>query len=188
MGGDPSARKPRPVLIHTLRGSVEGCLDVNPEVRTLDFINVPSRFVTVDATDIAVADWSFEPGRLAINKDLIVFVTELTGEAPATDRRAEAAHFTREGISLRVADCDVKGYMHVRGVQDPLMWLSRSRQTFLALTSVSVVGPDFELATGFLAVNRAHILAVQTMALDEGDPQAEPAWTPEAGTDRPAAS
>ena len=111
MGGDPSARKRRPVLIHTLRGSVEGSLHVNPGVRTLDFLNVPHRFVAVDATEIAVADWSFEQGRLAINKDLIVFVTELTDEAPATDRRAEAAHFTREGISLRVADCDVKGYM-----------------------------------------------------------------------------
>ena len=186
MGGDPSARKRRPVLIHTLRGSVEGSLHVNPGVRTLDFLNVPHRFVAVDATEIAVADWSFEQGRLAINKDLIVFVTELTDEAPATDRRAEAAHFTREGISLRVADCDVKGYMHVRGVHDPMTWLSRSQQSFMAVTSASVVGPDFELATGFLAVNPAHILAVQTMELDEADPPAEPAWSAEARTDRPA--
>jgi len=186
MGGDPSERKPRPVLIHTLRGSVEGSLRVNPEVRTLDFLNVPQRFITVDATDISVADWSFEPGRLAINKNLIVFVTELTDEATATDRRAEAAHFTREGISLRVADCDVKGYMHVRGVHDPLIWLSHSKQPFMALTSASVVGPDFELAAGFLAVNPAHILAVQTLELNAADPEAEPAWASEAEADRPA--
>lgn len=188
MGGDPSARTRRPVLIHTLRGSVEGNLEVNPDVRTLDLINIPHRFVPVETTEIAVADWSFEQGRLAINKDLIVFVTELTDAAPATDRRAEAAHYRREGISLRVADCDVKGYMHVRGVNDPLVWLSLVRQPFMALTSASVVGPDFELATGFIAVNRAHILAVQTLVLDEADASAKPAWAAEARTDHPAVS
>jgi hypothetical protein len=182
MGGDPSARRQRPVLIHTLRGSVEGSFQVNPDVRTLDFLNLPHRFVAVDATEIAVAEWSFEQGHLAINKDLIVFVTELTDQAPATDQRAEAALFTREAISLRVADCDVKGYMHVRGVHDPMVWLSRSRQLFMALTSASVVGPDFELAASFIAVNPAHILAVQTMELNE----AEPDWVAEARTDRPA--
>lgn len=185
MGGDPSERQRRPVLIHTMRGSVEGDLQVNPDVRTLDVLNIPHRFLTVDASEIAVADWSFEPGRLAINKNLIVFVTELTDQAPATDRRTEAAHFTREGISLRVADCDVKGYMHVRGVHDPLIWLSHSKQPFMALTSASVVGPDFELAAGFLAVNPGHILAVQTLELNAADPPAEPAWASEAEADRP---
>jgi hypothetical protein len=173
------------VLIHTLRGSVEGNLQVNPDVRTLDLINIPHRFVTVETTEIALADWSFEQGRLAINKDLIVFVSELTDDAPVTDRRAEAAHYTREGISLRVADCDVRGYMHVRGVNDPLVWLSLIRQPFMALTSASIVGPDFELATGFVAINRAHILAVQTMNLNEADATAESAWAAEARTDRP---
>jgi hypothetical protein len=182
MGKDPSARQQRPVLIHTLRGTVEGSLEVNPDVRTLDVLNLPHRFVAIDASEIAVADWSFEQGRLAINKDLIVFVTELSDDVFTSDRRAEAAHFTREGISLRVADCDVKGYMHVRGVHDPLIWLNQSRQPFMALTSASVVGPDFELAASFLAVNPAYILAVQTMDLNE----AEPAWAAGARTDRPA--
>lgn len=186
MGGDPSARQRRPVLIHTLRGSVEGNLQVNPDVRTLDLINIPHRFVLVETTEVAVADWSFEQGRLAINKDLIVFITELSDEVVTSDQRAEAAHYAREGISLRVADCDVRGYMHVRGVNDPLVWLSLVRQPFMALTSASVVGPDFELATSFIAVNRAHILAVQTLVLNEADASAESVWTAEAQTDRPA--
>jgi hypothetical protein len=159
MGKDPSARQQRPVLIHTLRGTVEGSLEVNPNVRTLDVLNLPHRFVTIDASEIELSDDVF-----------------------TSDRRAEAAHFTREGISLRVADCDVKGYIHVRGVHDPLIWLNQSRQPFMALTSASVVGPDFELAASFLAVNPAYILAVQTMDLNE----AEPAWAAGARTDRPA--
>ena len=45
---------------------------------------------------------------------------------------------------------------------------------FLALTAASVVGPDFEIATSFLAVNPTHIAAVQTMFPDTVEEETEP--------------
>ena len=43
----------RSVLVHTLYGAVERSLAINSRLRTLDFLNVPHKFVTIDATEIA---------------------------------------------------------------------------------------------------------------------------------------
>jgi hypothetical protein len=164
MDGAHRERERRPVLIHTLRGAVEGWLDASPRARTLDLLNRSRRFVAVENAEVAASDWSFENGRLDINKEQILFVAELTDDPPATDDRVDAVHFNRNPVSLRLADFDVRGYLHARGRVDPALQLSRSREPFLAMTSASVVGPDFELAAGFIAVNPTHVLAVQPMA------------------------
>jgi hypothetical protein len=160
-------REMRSVLVYTLHGTVEGDLPVNSRLRTLDFLNAPHKFVTLEATKIAFPGWSFDTGPLSLNKEMILFVTELGQEPPTTDERVEAAHFLRSAVRLRLADFDVQGYMHVRGLNDPLMRLSQNRQTFLALTAASVVGKDTEFATGFLAVNPLHVLAAQMIHVDE---------------------
>jgi hypothetical protein len=186
MGGDTSVRERRPVLIQTLRGSVEGRLGIHPGVRTLDFLNLARRFVPVEADEIAVEGWCFEQGLLGINKDLILFVAELSDRLPVMDDRVEAAQFEREPIGLRVGDCDVRGYLHVRGVHDPVMRLNQCRQLFVAMTSASVIGPSFELAASFLAVNAAHVLAVQALRSGEIGSPVGPAWEAEARVRRPA--
>jgi hypothetical protein len=47
--------------------------------------------------------------------------------------------------------------------------LNQSGHDFMALTSVSVVGPNFEFATPFLAVNRAFISAAQEIRPEDAD-------------------
>lgn len=160
----------RPVLIQTLHGPIEGGLYVHRGLRTLDWLNREQRFVRIYVSETT---WAFESGCMDVNKELVLFVAELADRAPMSDARAEAVHFTREAISLRVAEYDVKGFMHVRG-QDPSMVLNRHRQPFVALTSASVFGPDLELATTFLAVNPDHVLGVQTMSQIEPESSEEP--------------
>ena len=161
-----SGREDRPVLIHTLHGAVEGRVTVNANLRTLDYLNVPHKFVTVDATEIGLSGWSFDTGIISINKELTLFAMELQNQVMMTDARVEAHHYSREAVRLRLADFDIQGYMHVRGMTDPMMRLSQNKQPFIALTSVSVVGDEAEYATSFLAVNPLHITAAQNIRQD----------------------
>ena len=58
MIGDTSARERRLLWIHTTRGSIEACLVVSPHVRTLDFLNLSHRFVSVEASELAAQTMS----------------------------------------------------------------------------------------------------------------------------------
>jgi len=160
MGEESRTTERRSVLVHTIRGSIEGHVRVNQGVRTLDWLNLTRRFVPLEASDTTFGDWPPGPGRVGLNKELIQFVAELC-EGPEADPRVEATHYSREAVSLKLENCDVTGYLHVRDTHDPLLRLSRSEDSFIALTSASAVGPDFELAATFLAVNPAHVLCIR---------------------------
>ena len=123
-------------------------------------------YLSVEADEVP---WGFEAGRLEIKKDRILFALELSDALPFSDGRVETVHYTRTAISLRVAGLDIQGYMHMRSQHDPILRLSQNKQTFLALTAVSVFGPDLELAAAFLAVNPSHILAAQTIQADRDE-------------------
>lgn len=159
MGEERVAQERRPVLIHTLVGSIEGSLTVNPFVRTLDYLNLAQRFVPVECEELEGLP-SFGPGRIGVNKELVLFIAELADDAAGTPR-VEAMHFSRRPVGLRLADCEVEGYMHLRGIQDPIALLNHHPHEFVALTSASVVGPNFELAATFLAINPAFVTTVR---------------------------
>jgi hypothetical protein len=168
MGEDSRSNERRSVLVHTIRGPIEGHVRVNHGVRTLDWLNLTRRFVPLEASDSVGGDWPPGPGRVGLNKALIQFVAELCDQ-PETDPRVEATHYSREAVSLKLEDCDVTGYLHVRDINDPLLRLSRSDDSFIALTSASAVGPDFELAATFLAVNPAHVLCIRLIDLEDDE-------------------
>jgi len=159
MGEERVAQERRPVLIHTLVGSIEGSLTVNPFVRTLDYLNLAQRFLPLECEAIEGLP-SFGPGRIGVNKELVLFIAELTDDAPGAPR-AEALHFSRRAVGLRLADCEIEGYMHLRGIQDPIALLNHHPHEFVALTSASVVGPNLELASTFLAINPAFVTTVR---------------------------
>jgi hypothetical protein len=158
---DLVGREARPILVQTLHGRIKGLLHINSRLRTLDHLNLNKKFLTIEAPEIALPGWSFEAGNLSINTDQILFVMELKDTLPTSDQRVEASHFTRTAIRVRLDDYDLQGFIHVRGVGDPVARLSQNKQPFIALTSVSVVGPESDFATSFLALNPLHILATQ---------------------------
>ena len=157
----------RPVMIQTTRGVVEGRAVAHPGIRTLDWLNHSQRFLEVEVTSTSVEHWGFDQGLVGINKDMILFVAELCDTLPTTDSRVEAGHYSREAVAIRLREFDVKGYLHVRGILDPLVRLSRSNGEFTALTSASVLGPDVELAASFLAINPDHVLGAQPILHEE---------------------
>jgi hypothetical protein len=161
MGDDPTTGGRRPVLIHTQHGAVEGCLEVHSSVRTLDYLNLSQKFVPLVAPKVGAAGWGLDGERIGINKEHVLFAAELIEKPPISDARAEAAHYSRVAVAMRMADCDVRGFLHVRGLQDPLTLLGQCRQSFVALTSASIVGPGFELTASFVAVNPRYLLALQ---------------------------
>ncbi len=164
-------RELRRVRVQTSHGAIDGDLAINPRVRTLDELNAAScKFFTIRASEVTLPGASFEAGPLGLNKESILFVTELSERTRTSDQRVERSHFVRSAVRLRVGEFDIQGYLHVRGLRDPLVWLNHSRQPFVALTSASVIGPSAEFATAFLAVNPRHVLAAQDLSCN-----AEPA-------------
>ncbi len=164
-------REQRSVRVQTIHGAIQGVVAIGAKVRTLDELNVPShKFLIVDAPEVCLPGCCFDRGTVGINKDSVLFVTELRDCHPRTDQRVERFHFVRMPIRLRLGQFDVQGFLHIRGLRDPLIWFSQTRQLFLALTAASVVGPDAEFATAFIAVNPRHVLAIQGMGAAEPAP------------------
>jgi hypothetical protein len=158
----------RPVRVQTTHGAVEGMLRVPRKVRTLDELNLPAqRFLRVRIADSTLASSCFEAGSLDIHKESILFLTDSAGPQVAGDRRVERLHFLRTAVRLKVGDFEIQGFLHVRGVRDPITWLAHARQPFLALTAASVVGPGTELALPFLAVSPRHVVVAQGVEVAE---------------------
>lgn len=158
----------RPVTVRTSHGTIEGDLPISPRLRTLDELNLAAhKFLTIRASEVNLPGDSFEGGLVGINKDSILFVTEIAACGPRTDHRVERSHYRRSAVRLRVGEFDIQGFLHVRGLRDPLVWLSQNRQPFVALTSASVIGPSAEFATSFIAVNPRHVLAAQDVTPGE---------------------
>ncbi len=158
----------RTVKIETLHGSIEGHLLISQLGRTLDELNMVARaFLTVHSSVLDGTEWSFPEGELSVNKNNIMFLAELS--EPAGGQSEKFVDFTRAPVRLRVGPFDIEGFVHVPPRGDPLLRVNRDTHPFIALTSTSVVGPDTQFESPFLAVKRSHILAVQP--LDQAAPQ-----------------
>lgn len=153
----------RPIVLRTLEGEIVGTLPVNPDSRTLDWINREGGYLSIVAESLKLPDCNLEPGEMAVNSASVIFVAERTLGSPRTDRRVEATHFRRCAVTLRVADCDIHGYVHVRDTMGIVRHLTRAAGPFFAVTAASIVGPDFELITNFVAVNASHVVAIQSV-------------------------
>ena len=163
-----SDEKNRAVLVQTVHGAVEGFLNVDSRLRTLDHLNVACpKFLTIQTNGAGFSGWSFGRGLLALNVESVLFVMELEDTVPTSDYRVEATRFTRTAIRLRVGHYDVQGFIHVTGLTGPLNRLNQNKQGFVALTAVSVIGRDSEFSTSFLAVNPRHIHAAQEIPIEQ---------------------
>ena len=153
-------RQERTVHMETLHGSIKGKLLVSVLLRTLDDLNLVAKaFLNVHSPALGGTGWSFPDGSLAVNKSTILFAAELS--VPEGKRGEKFGGFTRAAVRLRVGAFDIEGFVHVPPGGDPLMRFNQDTHPFIALTSASIVGPDTQFASPFLAVNRSHILAVQ---------------------------
>jgi len=153
----------RPIVMRTLEGEIVGTIPINPSARTLDWLNREGAFLSIRAETLDIPDCILQPGDLAMNRPSVVFVAERDLGGPKTDKRIEASHFRRCAITVRAGDCDIHGFIHVRDKMDIVRHLSTNSGPFFAITAASIVGPDFELVTNFVAVNVSHVVAVQSV-------------------------
>lgn len=167
MGGDHLERTERRIRVQTANATVEGTLRVATILRTLDDLNLDGKkFVSLFEPEAVGTTWNFDPGELAINRTSILFVQELSN--PPRHKKQFAGVYSRTSIKLRVGEHHIEGFLHVPPGGDCLKRLSQNNHPFVSLTSVSVVGPDTQFATPFLAVNREHILMAQEIFHDDG--------------------
>jgi hypothetical protein len=161
---DPETHE-RQIRIRTEYEVIDGLIRTSPFLRTLDDLNVASRnFVTVYNAVLSSTEWSPEDGPLAVNRDSILFVMELSGPPILPSSRAALMgtdRHTRAAIRLRVGDYLVQGCVHVPHGGNALSRLYQASHPFVALTSVSATRQQADFTATFLAVNRAHILAAQ---------------------------
>lgn len=163
-----TAPQGRRVLIQTEKGRIKGWLGASAVVRTLDDLNVVSRnFITLGDPVGRSGAISTEGGPLAVAKSAALFVTELDETVPRPGNRAQAARFYRSPVKLWVADFCIQGFVHVPRGGTVMNRLNQPGHAFIALTSVSVIGPETELARPFLAVNREKILAAEEIRHEE---------------------
>jgi len=157
-------REERSVRVDTVDGAITGDLHISARLRTLDDLNMVSkRFITVHSPE-SLSAWKPGRGPLAINKDSILFVRELS--APPPKAAGKFGHFTRAPLRLKVRDFEIEGFVHVPPGGAPMKRLDQDTHGFISLTTVLVTGPDSEEMTPFLAVNRSQITAAQVVDAD----------------------
>ena len=162
-------RHDRTVRLQTAQGSIVGRLLVSPRLRTLDDLNVVAKsFVTLHAPRLSGMDWPFDGRPLAVNKDFILFVAEVT-PMPPRPGSPFGSGFTRGTLRVRVGEFDVRGSVHLPRGGASLARLSHDTHPFVAMTSASVTGPDLQLTAPFLAVSRRQILAAQEIRDDASE-------------------
>lgn len=167
-------REERRVRVHTHHGSVEGMLHISSGVSTMHYLNVMSstqNFLTLRPPLVCSKDWVFEDGPLAVAMDSILFAVELSEFVPKPGDPREAAQFRRVPIRLRLAEYVVDGFIHVPPGANTISRINQNRHQFIALTVVSVMGPDQQFAASFLAANRRYITAVQEIATELKAPE-----------------
>jgi hypothetical protein len=133
----------------------------------LNVISSSQNFLQIKPPVTCTGNWRFEDAPLAVATDSILFVTELAECVPTPGDPHAAARFKRARIRLRLDEYDIDGYVHVPPGGDPIARLNQDRHTFIALTAVTVVGPDTELTAPFLAACRTEILAMQILEQDQ---------------------
>jgi hypothetical protein len=166
MNDDYTAREDRAVRIDTVDGAIEGWLRVGARLRTLDDLNmVARRFVTIYSPKSLSSAWQPEATPLAINKDSILFVRELS--PPPTRSGCRLGDFTRSPVHLRVKHFEIEGLVDVPPGAAPIKRIDQDTHLFVSLTSVLVSGPGERVTTPFLAVNRNHISSAQVIGPEE---------------------
>jgi hypothetical protein len=149
-------------MIRAVFGSIEGSLASSGMLRLLDDLNVVAkRFLTVNEPLFLSGPWSQGEGSVTVNRDSIVFVVELPGCPPPPGNSRVASRFTRAPVEMLLQNYAIRGFVHVNPNGNPMSRLNQGDHAFVAVTSVSVIGPDEQFATPFLAVNRAHVLAAR---------------------------
>jgi len=152
---------------------MEGLIHTNSGVSTMHYLNVASAthdFLTLHPPLACSPDWMFENGTTAVATDSVLFVVELTDYVPRPGDPHEAAQFRRFPVRLRLADYIVDGFVHVAPGMQPITRINQDRHPFIALTVVSVLGPEEQFAVPFLAANRSYITAVQEIARELENP------------------
>jgi hypothetical protein len=154
----------RGVRVQTVQGVIEGNLQIGPRLRTLDHLNVSSnRLLRLHDPRGDLPEPSSPGHPAALNRPSILFVVEVPDRDIGGGPRGGGQ---RAAVSLQVAGFRIRGFVHVPAAGDPMSRFDQERPQFLALTSASVIGADTQFATSFVAVNRAHIVAAQTLATD----------------------
>ena len=160
-------REERAVRIDTVDGAIEGQLHVSPKLRTLDDLNMVSkRFLTLHSPESSTIQWKLGEGALAVSKSSVLFVRELAPPPVRTNKRF--SNFDRSPIRVRVQGHEIEGFLHVPPGGAPMKRLEHGDHPFISLTTVLVTSPDGQSTAPFLAVNRAHISAVQEVDLEQG--------------------
>ena len=158
---DQEPRHLRRIRVETIHGTVEGAMASGPTLRTLDELNFTAKpFLRLEDPRLEGTTWAFEAGPLAVSKACVLFVIEIGCPPALAASRPAGARFTRAALRIRVGAFDVEGFVHVPPGGSPVSRLDQGTP-FLGMTSVSVVGPGAHFASGFLALNRSHIVAAQ---------------------------
>jgi len=160
-------REERSVRVDTIDGAIAGDLHISSRLRTLDDLNMVSkRFITLHSSKSVSGDWHPSAGPLAINKDSILFVRELS--APPPKSAGNFGSFTRAPIRLRIKGFEIEGFVHVPPDGMAMKRFDQDTHSFISLTTALVTGPGTEEMTPFLAVNRDYVTAAQVVDLEEG--------------------
>jgi len=154
----------RRIRVYTTHGSVEGQLRTNRGISTMHYLNVAATtnpFLSLRPPLFCSGDWMFGDSILAVAMDSILFVTESSEYQPRPGNEREASRFKRVPIRMRLANYVIDGHIHVPPGSNPIARINQDRHAFIAMTVVSVMGPQEQFATSFLAANRRYITAIQ---------------------------
>lgn len=164
----------RRIRIHTNHGSVEGLLRTSTGISTMHYLNVVSttqKCLTLRPPLVCSHDWLSEDGLLAVATDSILFVVELSEFVPRPGDPQEAAQFQRAAVRLLLADYIIDGFVHVPPGGTPISRVSQDPHPFIAMTSVSVIGPDEQFTAPFMAACHRNIVAVQEIVQGLEEPE-----------------
>jgi hypothetical protein len=102
----------------------------------------------------------------------ILWVAEVQALRPSAGRR-RAPLQNRTALRLCMpGGSEVRGFLHTPAMGDPIARLNQDQNAFFAMTSASLMNPENEFAAAFLAVNRAHVFAAESL-LDEDDDRSD---------------
>ena len=128
-------REERGVRITTTEGVVEGVLLMSARLRTLDDLNMVSkRFLMVQRPTSRTPSWQLGDGELAINKNSILFVEELSAPPPKGGGRFGT--FTRAAMRLKLKQYEVEGFVHMPPGGQAMKRLDQGNHAFVSLTTV----------------------------------------------------
>ena len=161
----------RAVQVETRDGTVCGTLAVAPTLRTLDDLNFISKaFVLLHEPESAPSGWGLPAGPLAINKASILFVVEQRpiDRGPARTLVQQAT----DRVTLRIGSYLLEGAVTFPAGGSALTSLDAAAHPFVALTDVTIEGPEGSRRAPFVAVNRRHVTAATAASFQvgHGDP------------------